>query len=214
MIALIVSKDRAFTPEAAARTGKVVIFIQSGIHAGEIEGKDTVLMLVRDMTVSEEVRGVAGQGDLRDHPGVQRGRPRVRQPLPSAQPERSEVHRPARQRATPESESRLRQGRHAGDARLAAPVPCLEPGLSYRQPRHRRRRFSVRRHLGHGAQSGPGRTRRRLGARYVSFRNWTPHGGRRPHGGALRRTAQRRRHVANSSWKCFRRATRTSTAPC
>jgi hypothetical protein len=54
MIALIVSKDRAFTPEAAARTDKAVIFIQSGIHAGEIEGKDTVLMLVRDMTVSKK----------------------------------------------------------------------------------------------------------------------------------------------------------------
>ena len=54
MIALVVSKDRAFTPEAAARTGKAVIFIQSGIHAGEIEGKDTVLMLVRDMTVSKK----------------------------------------------------------------------------------------------------------------------------------------------------------------
>src|SRR5262245_20754101 len=53
MIALIVSKDRAFTPEAAARTNKTVIFIQSGIHAGEIEGKDTVLMLVRDMVVSK-----------------------------------------------------------------------------------------------------------------------------------------------------------------
>ncbi len=53
MIAIVVSKDRAFTPEAAAKTGKVVIMIQSGIHAGEIEGKDTVLMLVRDMTVSK-----------------------------------------------------------------------------------------------------------------------------------------------------------------
>ena len=53
MIALVVSKDRAFTPEAAARTGKVIVMIQSGIHAGEIEGKDTVLMLVRDMTVSK-----------------------------------------------------------------------------------------------------------------------------------------------------------------
>jgi hypothetical protein len=52
MIALIVSKDRAFTPEAAAKANKAVIFIQSGIHAGEIEGKDTVLMLVRDMTVT------------------------------------------------------------------------------------------------------------------------------------------------------------------
>jgi hypothetical protein len=54
MIALVVSKDHAFTPEAAARTNKVVILIQSGIHAGEIEGKDTALMLVRDMTVTKK----------------------------------------------------------------------------------------------------------------------------------------------------------------
>jgi hypothetical protein len=53
MIALVVSKDRAFTPADAAKTNKAVIMIQSGIHAGEIEGKDTVLMLIRDMTVSK-----------------------------------------------------------------------------------------------------------------------------------------------------------------
>ena len=52
MIALVVSKDRAFTPEAAAQTNKAIILIQSGIHSGEIEGKDTALMLVRDMTVT------------------------------------------------------------------------------------------------------------------------------------------------------------------
>lgn len=57
MIAIVVSKDRAFTPEAAAKTNKVVIMIQSGIHAGEIEGKDTVLMLARDMTVSKRFAG-------------------------------------------------------------------------------------------------------------------------------------------------------------
>jgi murein tripeptide amidase MpaA len=57
MIALIVSKDRAFAPEAAARTNKAIIMIQSGIHAGEIEGKDTVLMLIRDMTVTRQFAG-------------------------------------------------------------------------------------------------------------------------------------------------------------
>src|SRR3984957_15314948 len=57
MIALVVSKDRAFTPEAAAKTNKAIIMIQSGIHAGEIEGKDTVLMLIRDMTVSKKFKG-------------------------------------------------------------------------------------------------------------------------------------------------------------
>jgi hypothetical protein len=54
MIAIVVSKDRAFTPEAAAKTGKVILLIHSGIHAGEIEGKDTALMLIRDMTVSKK----------------------------------------------------------------------------------------------------------------------------------------------------------------
>ena len=53
MIAMVVSKDRAFTPEAAAKTNKAIIMIQSGIHSGEIEGKDTALMLVRDMTISK-----------------------------------------------------------------------------------------------------------------------------------------------------------------
>jgi murein tripeptide amidase MpaA len=57
MIVLVVSKDRAFTPAGAAKTNKAVIMIQSGIHAGEIEGKDTVLMLIRDMTVSKKFAG-------------------------------------------------------------------------------------------------------------------------------------------------------------
>src|SRR5215218_894696 len=37
---VIVSKDKAFTPAEAARTGKPVVMIQNGIHAGEIDGKD------------------------------------------------------------------------------------------------------------------------------------------------------------------------------
>jgi Zinc carboxypeptidase len=52
--AMIVSSDRAFTPAAAAKTGKAVILIQSGIHSGEIEGKDTALMLVRDMVITKK----------------------------------------------------------------------------------------------------------------------------------------------------------------
>src|SRR5580700_2717087 len=54
MIALIVSKDRAFTPDLAAKTNKAIILIQSGIHSGEIEGKDTALMLVRDMVAAKD----------------------------------------------------------------------------------------------------------------------------------------------------------------
>jgi hypothetical protein len=35
---LIVSKDRVFTPELARKTNKPIVFIQNGIHAGEIDG--------------------------------------------------------------------------------------------------------------------------------------------------------------------------------
>jgi hypothetical protein len=48
---LIVSKDRLFTPEAALASGKPVVFMENGIHSGEIEGKDACLALVRDLAV-------------------------------------------------------------------------------------------------------------------------------------------------------------------
>ncbi len=53
MIMLVVSRDRAFTPAAAARTGKPVIFIQNGIHSGEIAGKDATFMLLRDIVITK-----------------------------------------------------------------------------------------------------------------------------------------------------------------
>ena len=45
----ILSKERAFTPEAALATGKPIVLIQNGIHSGEIEGKDACLALMRDI---------------------------------------------------------------------------------------------------------------------------------------------------------------------
>ncbi len=51
---LIVSKDKAFTPEAAKRTGKVIILIQNGIHAGEIDGKDASMILLREILITKE----------------------------------------------------------------------------------------------------------------------------------------------------------------
>ena len=48
---VIASAAGRFTPEALRRSGKPVIFAQAGIHAGEIDGKDAGMMLLRDMTV-------------------------------------------------------------------------------------------------------------------------------------------------------------------
>jgi hypothetical protein len=51
---VIVSKDRAFTPEQAKKLGRPIVLIQNGIHSGEIEGKDASLALLRDMVISRK----------------------------------------------------------------------------------------------------------------------------------------------------------------
>ncbi|MCC7155995.1 MAG: M14 family metallopeptidase [Bryobacterales bacterium] len=53
MYVLIASKDRAFSAATARKTGKPVVFLQNGIHAGENGGKDAAIMLLRDVLVSK-----------------------------------------------------------------------------------------------------------------------------------------------------------------
>jgi len=48
---VIVSADGTFTPQAAAATGKPVVLLQSCIHAGEVDGKDATLMILRDIAL-------------------------------------------------------------------------------------------------------------------------------------------------------------------
>lgn len=47
---VIASADRAFTPRALKAAGKPTLFVQAGIHSGEIDGKDAGMMLLRDLT--------------------------------------------------------------------------------------------------------------------------------------------------------------------
>ena len=51
---VVVSKDRVFTPEAARRLRKPIVMLQAGIHAGEIDGKDALLMLLRDLALGRQ----------------------------------------------------------------------------------------------------------------------------------------------------------------
>ncbi|MGH7494352.1 MAG: M14 family metallopeptidase [bacterium] len=53
---VVASKEQAFTPAALRATGKPVFLAQAGIHAGEIDGKDAGMMLLRDMTVRGKKR--------------------------------------------------------------------------------------------------------------------------------------------------------------
>ncbi|MDD5765984.1 MAG: M14 family metallopeptidase [Candidatus Marinimicrobia bacterium] len=48
---LIFDSDGNFTPEKQKQSGKALVMFIAGIHAGEIDGKDAGLMLLRDMVV-------------------------------------------------------------------------------------------------------------------------------------------------------------------
>ncbi|MCK9409483.1 MAG: M14 family metallopeptidase [Bacteroidetes bacterium] len=51
---LIVAKGKEFTSAKAINSGKAVVLIQNGIHAGEIEGKDACMLLLRDILITKE----------------------------------------------------------------------------------------------------------------------------------------------------------------
>lgn len=51
---LIVDADGDFTPRAARKHRKTVLLVEAGIHAGEIDGKDAGLMLIRDLVIYQK----------------------------------------------------------------------------------------------------------------------------------------------------------------
>src|SRR6267143_363812 len=55
---LIASDGVAFKPSAARKTGKAVILIQACIHAGEPDGKDAGLALLRDLAITKSLPGL------------------------------------------------------------------------------------------------------------------------------------------------------------
>jgi len=51
---LVISRGKLFSPEEAYASGKTILLILNGIHAGEIEGKDASMLLLRDILVTKE----------------------------------------------------------------------------------------------------------------------------------------------------------------
>jgi murein tripeptide amidase MpaA len=55
---IVAAEGETFTPEAARRAGKAVVLIQACIHAGEPDGKDAGLALVRDIAITKTRPGL------------------------------------------------------------------------------------------------------------------------------------------------------------
>jgi zinc carboxypeptidase len=54
LVAVIASKDGVFNPGALHKGGRPIVLIQNSIHAGEMDGKDSCLALLRDMVITKE----------------------------------------------------------------------------------------------------------------------------------------------------------------
>lgn len=61
---VIVDRHGRFTPSRAHTKDNVVVLVQAGIHAGEIDGKDAGLMLIRAMAVEKSLAGLLDHATL------------------------------------------------------------------------------------------------------------------------------------------------------
>jgi murein tripeptide amidase MpaA len=50
---VIASKDGVFDPEAIHASGRAILLVQNSIHAGEMDGKDACLALLRDIVITK-----------------------------------------------------------------------------------------------------------------------------------------------------------------
>jgi hypothetical protein len=51
---VILAEPAVATPEEAAKSGKLVVLAMGNIHAGEVDGKEALLMLLRDLALAKE----------------------------------------------------------------------------------------------------------------------------------------------------------------
>ena len=55
---LVISEPKVTTPEAARKLGRPLVFVQANIHAGEVEGKEAMLVLARRLIAGHPVGGL------------------------------------------------------------------------------------------------------------------------------------------------------------
>jgi hypothetical protein len=50
----VLSREKHITPERANETNKLIVYIQGNIHAGEVEGKEVLMMFMRDILLGDK----------------------------------------------------------------------------------------------------------------------------------------------------------------
>ena len=125
LMLVVAASNGEFTPQAARASGKEIVLVQAGIHAGEIEGKDAGLMLLRDLTVGNKhaalldhvilvylpIFNVDGHENSNAYNRINQNGP--------------DENGFSRDRAESQSQSRLHESRRTRDARVAGDVRCM-----------------------------------------------------------------------------------------
>ena len=68
---VIVSKDGVFDPVAIHASGRAILLVQNSIHAGEMDGKDACLALLRDLVQNKERAKLTRPRGVCFYPGLQ-----------------------------------------------------------------------------------------------------------------------------------------------
>ena len=55
---VIASRPLVYTPSEARRLGRPIVYVQGNIHAGEVEGKEALLALLRDLTFADKANAL------------------------------------------------------------------------------------------------------------------------------------------------------------
>jgi hypothetical protein len=64
MLSLVASADATFEPQSARKKGRPVVFVQGGIHAGEIDGKDAGFWFLRQLLENKAAPGALSKMTL------------------------------------------------------------------------------------------------------------------------------------------------------
>ena len=177
---VIASKDGVFDPAAIHASGRAVLLVQNAIHAGEMDGKDSCLALLRDIVVTKAHAAVLDHVvfvfipvynlDGHERPSAYN---RINQNGPDVMGWRGNGTNNNLNRDYMKADA-------AGDARVPEDVPPLDARFLCRRPRDRRRGFPVRRDVLRRFHARRRSRHRALAAQRSHARARTPGQRRRP----------------------------------
>ena len=126
---MIVSRDGVFDPAAMHAAKRPIVLVQNSIHAGEMDGKDACLALLRDMVIAKTKAALLERAVFVFIPMYNADGHERRSAVQPHQPGWPGGDGVAGEWDEPESESGLSEGRRAGDAGVHGDVSSLAAGF-------------------------------------------------------------------------------------